>query len=709
MLLESKENFINRELSFLEFNARVLEEAQDSSNPLLERLKFLAIVSSNLDEFFMIRVASLHDLVNAKSKKIDPSGLTASEQIYKITERTQKLVYDQYNTFNRSLKQSLKRENIVFVNEKEISNNQRLFIEKYYLDNIYPVLTPMVVDKSRPFPLILNKTLNLALLLQDKISPTDIHLGTIQVPSVLNRLIPLPSDENKQYYIFLEDVIKMHLSTLFSGHNILASSCYRITRNADLTLDEEGAEDLLETIEQSIKQRKWGAPIRLEVEKSINFKLLTLLEEELELTEEQYYKISGPLDLTFLMKIQNYVNLPHLTYEPIVPQLCKGLGEEDDIFSTISEGDVILHHPYQSFSPVIDLVKKAAQDPNVLAIKQTLYRVSGNSPLVNALMQAAENGKQVTVLVELKARFDEENNIIWAKRLEKAGCHVIYGLVGLKTHCKVLLIIRKEVEGIKRYVHIGTGNYNDITARLYTDLGLFTDDPEFGADASSLFNMLSGLTEPNNLTKFSIAPTGLRSKFIELINREAINAKEGKSAKIVAKMNSLVDTEIIKALYNASNCGVKIDLIIRGICCLRPNIPDISENITVRSIVGRFLEHSRIYYFYNNGDEEVYLSSADWMSRNLNRRVELLFPVQDDICKNTVKNILDITLKDNVKSRILNSDGSYTRPQRQRKNIINSQEIFYKLAQDEAEKCKNEENNFKVLKPILNHITPEIM
>lgn len=703
MNYESKENFINRELSFLEFNARVLEEAQDSSNPLLERLKFLAIVSSNLDEFFMIRVASLYDLVNAKSKKIDPSGHTASEQISKISLRTQKLVNGQYNTFNRSLKQCLKKENIAFLKEKELDENQRSYIEDYYINNIYPVLTPMVVDKSRPFPLILNKTLNLALLLQDKTTPSEIHLGTIQVPSVLNRLILLPSIDDKQCFIFLEDVIKMHLSMLFSGHNILSSSCYRITRNADLTLDEEGAEDLLETIEQSLKQRKWGAPIRLEVEKTINSKLLALLEEELEVTEEEKYKVSGPLDLTFLMKFQGYVNLPHLTYEPIVPQLCEGLDEEEDIFSSISKGDIIMHHPYQSFTPVVELVKKAAQDPNVLAIKQTLYRVSGNSPIVKALMQAAENGKQVTVLVELKARFDEENNIIWAKRLEKAGCHVIYGLVGLKTHCKVLLIIRKETAGIKRYVHLGTGNYNDVTAKLYTDLGLLTDDPEIGSDASSIFNMLSGLSKPNNLNKISIAPTGLRERFVELINREAENAKEGKPAKIIAKMNSLVDTDIIKTLYHASSCGVKIELIIRGICCLKPGIPGISENITVRSIVGRFLEHSRIYYFYNNGQDELYLSSADWMSRNLNRRVELLFPVEDANCKDTVKNILDITLKDNVKARILNSDGTYSRILKHGKNALNSQYIFYKLAQNTAEKYNNSKDDFGILKPIINN------
>lgn len=673
----SKENFINRELSLLEFNSRVLEEAQDTSNPLVERLKFLAIVSSNLDEFFMVRVASLYDLVNANSERIDPSGMTPSEQITAITSRAQRLVNDQYKTFSYSLKQCLKRQQILFVKERDLSPAQSDFIKTYYMNNIYPVLTPMVVDKGRPFPLILNKTLNLALLLQSKTQKNDIHLGTIQVPSVLRRLIALPQTDDMQYYIFLEDVIKMHLHSLFSSHLILASSCYRITRNADLTLDEEGAEDLLETIEQSLKQRKWGAVVRLEIEKSVNLKLLSLLEEELEVTKDHHYKVSGPLDLTFLMKMGNYIHLPHLTYAPIAPKLCKEISCESNIFAAVSKQDIILHHPFESFSPVVDMVQKAAKDPLVLGIKQTLYRVSGNSPLVGALIKAAENGKQVTVLVELKARFDEENNIIWAKRLEKAGCHVIYGLVGLKTHCKILLIVRKESDGIKRYVHLGTGNYNDVTAKLYTDLGLFTSDPEFGADASSLFNMLSGLTKPSELTHFSIAPSGLRFKFISLIERESKNAMEGRPAKIIAKMNSLVDTGIIKALYDASNCGVKIDLIIRGICCLTPGMQGISENITVRSIVGRFLEHSRIYYFYNDGADEVYLSSADWMTRNLNRRVELMFPVKDKACREKVKHILDINLQDNVKARILNSDGSYTKIARHRKEAISSQELLY--------------------------------
>lgn len=698
MNYDSKENFINRELSFLEFNDRVLEEARTSSNPLLERFKFLAIVSSNLDEFFMVRVASLYDLVYANSHKIDPAGLIPSEQISRITNQATELIHKQYNTFNYSLKQCLRKYKTVFLSPQALNQEQLIFIQAYYQNNIYPVLTPIVVDNSRPFPLVLNKSLNLALLLQNKSPLKDIHLGTIQVPAVLDRIIKLPSSPDLDCYILLEDVIKMHLNQLFSGHHVLTSSCYRITRNADLTLDEEGAEDLLEVISQSLKQRRWGAVVRLETEKSIHHKLLVLLQKELEVPLVQHYKISGPLDLTFLMKIGNHIPLlSHLVYEPIKPVLPPDLCLEHDLFTTISQQDILLHHPFHSFSPVVDLVQKAAKDPHVLSIKQTLYRVSGHSPIVKALIEAAENGKQVTVLVELKARFDEANNIIWAKRLEKAGCHVIYGFAGLKTHSKILLIVRKEGTCIKRYVHVSTGNYNDVTAKFYTDLGLFTADTDFAEDASCLFNMLSGHAKPDSFKHFSVAPTGLRKKFLSLISNEIENAKLGKPAQIIAKMNSLVDTEMIKALYMASNAGVKIDLIVRGICCLKPGIPGISENIQVCSIVGRFLEHSRIYYFYNNGDEATYLSSADWMSRNLNRRIELLFPIQAEHCKNQVKELLEMNLKDNVKARILNSDGSYSKVTHQRQNALNSQELLYDLATQRAKNYSHEEKFMKLL------------
>ncbi|KZL90348.1 RNA degradosome polyphosphate kinase [Clostridium magnum] len=678
-IYHSPENFINRELSLIEFNQRVLEEAQDTSHPLFERLKFESIVSSNLDEFFMIRVGSLSDQIAAKFNKPDAAGLTPIEQMAKISMRVHKLVYDQLNCYNRSLKIALKKENILFLKSKELNEKQCQYIKEYYLKNIYPVLTPMVVDQSRPFPLILNRSLNIGLLLQESKDTNEYTFATIQVPSVLERIIEVPYDNGKAF-VFLEDIIKMNLNSLFTSHKIVASSCYRITRNADLTLDEEGAEDLLEAIEESLKQRKWGNAVRLEFESGIDERLLNILEEELEISKDQEYEINGPIDLTFLMKLIKKIGYKNLEYTPMKPQLPYEFLKAKNIFEAISQKDILLHHPYESFDPIIDLVKQAAVDPNVLAIKQTLYRVSGNSPIIKALIKAAEQGKQVTVLVELKARFDEENNILWAKRLEESGCHVIYGLIGLKTHCKILLVVRREQTGIKRYVHLGTGNYNDVTAKLYTDLGLLTTNPYLGSDASAIFNMLSGHSHPTDLYKLSLAPLNLRERFLYMISQETKNANMGKAAKIVAKMNSLVDTEIIEALYKASSAGVNIDLIVRGVCCLRPGIPGISENISVRSIVGRLLEHSRIYYFYNDGNETIYLSSADWMNRNLDRRVELLFPVEDKAALFKIKEILDISLSDTVKTRILNTDGTYTRINRRGKENIDSQKIFYNIA-----------------------------
>jgi len=669
-------NFINRELSWLEFNERVLEEAKDINNPLLERLKFLSIVGSNLDEFFMIRVASLQDIFEAKLIKIDPSGLTPNEQLERISARIHKQVFHMYNCYNRSLKKSLKKANIRFIKTKDLNTLQLDFIQEYYANNVFPVLTPMVVNKNQPFPLILNKTLNVSLLLEDINNPDNLLFGTIQVPSVLNRLVEIPSLDAEKSFILLEEIIKLNLTTLFDNHNIISTGCYRITRNAYLDVAEDESEDLLTAVQLSLKQRKWGSAIRLEIEHGINPLLLKILEEELEISVAAVYKISGPIDLTFLMKLSGLKGYDALRYKPIKPNTHIANFEDDDIFQSISKQDILLHHPYDSFDMVVDLVKKVAEDPNVLAIKQTLYRVSGNSPIVEALAQAADNGKQVTVLLELKARFDEQNNITWAKKLETAGCHVIYGLVGLKTHCKILLIVRREDGLIKRYVHLGTGNYNDVTAKLYTDLGLLTANPYYGADASAIFNTLSGCSSPSHLYKMTLAPINLRKKFLDLIHKETEYATLGKPARIIAKLNSLVDTEIIEALYNASSAGVTIDLIVRGICCLRPNIPFISERITVRSIVGRFLEHSRIYYFYGDGEELIFLSSADLMKRNLDRRVELLFPIEDPIAREKVMNILNLALQDTSKSRVLNLDGTYNKIDRRGKESINSQEIF---------------------------------
>lgn len=671
-------NFINRELSWLEFNQRVLEEAQDNSNPLFERLKFLSTSGSNLDEFFMIRVAALKDQILAGFNEPDFSELTATEQIKKISIRSHEMMEEQYNCFNRSLVPAMKKEKIIFIKKEKITEEQRKFADKYFKNNIYPVLTPMVVDQGRPFPLILNKSLNIAVLLENINKDEDNLFAVVQVPSLIRRTIELPMVEGSRCFIYLEDIIQLNLDSLFIGHNILAAGCFRITRNADLNFDEEEAEDLLQAIKESVRQRKWGAAIRLEVEVSMDERFIKILREELDLGNSSIYNISGPLDLSFLSKFSNMEGCDKLRFHKFESKSNFNF-EEDNIFETIKLKDILVHHPYETFDSVVRFVQEAAKDPEVLAIKQTLYRVSGNSPIVKALVQAAENGKQVTVLVELKARFDEENNIQWASRLEKAGCHVIYGLVGLKTHCKILLVVRREEDGIKRYVHLATGNYNDVTANFYTDIGLFTCNPYYGADASALFNNLSGYSQLENTYKFAIAPITLRSKFLELINRETENSFLGKEAKIIAKVNSLVDQEIIEALYEASKAGVQVELIVRGICCLRPGVTGLSENITVRSIVGRFLEHSRIYYFFNDGNDEVYLSSADWMTRNLDRRVELLFPVEEKDNKERILDILKVYMKDTVKARMLNKNGVYTRIDKRGKEIVNCQYYFSNL------------------------------
>ncbi|MBZ4644520.1 MAG: polyphosphate kinase [Petroclostridium sp.] len=700
MSFNKPEYFINRELSWLEFNDRVLEEAKDRSNPLLERIKFLSIVSSNLDEFFMIRVASLKDQVNVGFNKPDPAGLTPKQQLKKISIRTHKMVDEQYNMFNRALLPRLKKNGIHMVYEEDLTDEQRNFLDEYFTNEIYPVLTPMAVDSSRPFPLILNKSLNLGVLIKDKETENQYIFATVQVPSVLPRIVELPSPGyGSKHFILLEEVITMYIGRLFAGHDVICTYPYRITRNADLSIEEDEAEDLLLEIEKSLKKRKWGAAIRLEVSCDMDERLVHILKDALEIHQDDIYYINGPLDLTFLMKIYSFEGYEHLKYLPHYPQTPQDLPEEHNIFEVINNGDVLLHHPYEAFEPVVEFVQEAARDPKVLAIKQTLYRVSGDSPIVKALAEAAERGKQVTVLVEVKARFDEENNIQWAKRLEKAGCHVIYGLVGLKTHSKITLVVRREEKGIKRYIHLGTGNYNDVTARFYTDLGLFTSNEYFGADASAVFNMLSGYSEPPELYKLEVAPLGLRTKFIELIENEMHNALVGKKARIIAKMNSLVDIEIATALYKASSAGVKIDLIVRGICCVRPGMQGISENITVRSIVGRFLEHSRIYYFYNDGREDIFLSSADWMPRNLDRRVELLFPIEDRVLKERVLGILDITLEDTVKARILNSEGKYKKVDKRGKKPLNSQEYFCHLAYEQVKRY-NRERITPVFEPI---------
>lgn len=652
-------NFYNRELSWLGFNYRVLSEARDKNIPLMERLKFLSITASNLDEFFMIRVASLKDMVHAKYTKKDIAGLTPKEQLEIISTGTHELVEKQYNTYNRSFLPALKHNGLTIVTQYEALNaEQAEYVDRYFMREVYPVLTPMAVDSSRPFPLIRNKSLNIAALLMDKKRKDTIDFATVQVPSVLPRIVTIPSEkEGETCIILLEQIIEKNIQKLFLNYKVLDATPYRVMRNADLTIDEDEAADLLIEIERQLKKRQWGEAIRLEVEQGIDKRLLKILKKELQIQQEDIFTIRGPLDLTFLMKVYGMDGFDHLKEEPYTPQPPKGLDMDGDLFEQIRQKDILLHHPYETFDPVVNFVRFAAKDPDVLAIKQTLYRVSSNSPIIASLAQAAENGKQVTVLVELKARFDEENNIVWARKLEKAGCHVIYGLVGLKTHSKITLVVRREEEGIRRYVHLGTGNYNDSTAKLYTDMGMFTCKRAYGEDATAVFNMLSGYSEPLSWNKLALAPTWLRTRFVELINRERDYAAMGKPARIVAKMNSLCDAGIINALYEASAAGVQIELIIRGICCLKQGVPGMSETIQVRSIVGTFLEHSRIFYFENDGSPEIYMGSADWMPRNLDKRVEILFPVEDPDLKKEIVHILHTQLADNTKAHLLQPDG----------------------------------------------------
>lgn len=677
----------NRELSWIKFDERVLEEARDKTIPLLERVKFTSIVSSNLDEFFMVRVASLKDMVHANYKKKDIAGLTASEQLERINKATRELVNTQYSTYTRSLIPLLNNEGLYLVDSYEqLNDEQAAFVDRYFMESVYPVLTPMAVDASRPFPLIRNKTLNIAALLANKENKRETVFATVQVPGVLPRLVQIPSEEGTKAFILLEQIIERNISKLFSNYKLLCAYPYRIMRNADLTIDEEEASDLLKEIENKLKMRQWGEVIRLEVEAGIDAKLLKFLKSEFKVAEEDVFKIPGPIDLTVLMKLYGVEGYDHLRYVQPVPQPVPEIVPGEDIFEAIRKSDIFLHHPYQTFDPVVDFIRQAAKDPDVLAIKQTLYRVSGNSPIISSLAQAAENGKQVTVLVELKARFDEEHNIVWAKKLEKAGCHVIYGLVGLKTHSKIALVVRKEEDGIRRYVHLGTGNYNDSTAKLYTDCGIFTCKESIGEDATAVFNMLSGYSEPRSWNELILAPYWLRDKFLYLIKREIKHVKEGKEGRIAAKMNSLCDSGIIAALYEASAAGVKIDLIVRGICCLKVGIPGVSENITVRSIVGNFLEHSRIFYFENGGNIDVYMGSADWMPRNLDRRVEIIFPVLEDALKEKAVHILEVELADNVKARVMEPDGNYVRVDKRGKQLVNSQRVFVEEAEQAVPK-----------------------
>lgn len=682
---ENKSYYINRELSWLAFNQRVLAEAVDAGNPLLERLKFIAIAASNLDEFFMVRVAGLKNQIRiGYHRPENKTQMTPLEQCKEISRRVHADVRKLYSVLGRSILPALKRHSISFVHPQDLSPASQGFLRDYYHRYIFPVLTPLAVDASHPFPMLANKSLNLAVLLEPEQDSVDDEalFAVVQVPSVLPRYIELPVKNGKLSYLLLEDVIQQFLGALFPGNRVLESACFRITRNADITVDEESAEDLLEEIEKELKKRERGTAVRLEVTHRMSPALLETLGDWLELSEEDIYSIHGPLDPTFFARFYNIQGFDHLRYELLQPQPPRDLIGENGFFDAIARKDIMVFHPYESFDAVIHWINQAADDPHVLAIKQTLYRVSGNSPVVNALARAAENGKQVTVLLELKARFDEENNIGWAKKLEEAGCHVIYGLVGLKTHSKITLVVRKEGNDLRRYVHLGTGNYNDTTARIYTDIGMFTAREDFGDDASAFFNHLTGFSTTPKWKQIVTAPRGLKSRFLQLIQNEIDQSTTERPGRIIAKMNALTDKDIIMALYKASAAGVEIDLIVRGICCLRPGLADVSEHIQVSSLVGRFLEHGRIFYFQNAGDEKLYLSSADWMTRNMVTRVEILFPVVQDNLKQRLKHILQVQLTDNVNRYQLQSNGTYKKVTSTGREPVQSQLYFYQEARD---------------------------
>jgi len=690
--LDDTSFYNNRELSWLSFNQRVLEEAIDKRNPLLERYKFLAIFSSNLDEFFMVRVAGLKDQVKAGyNRPENKAGLTPKKQLTDISKITRDLVKKQDYTYLHELTPLLANEQVKILPVSEVHTNDLFFLETYFDQQIFPVLTPMAIDAYRPFPMLLNKSLNLAVIIQEKEGrkvsafPFEGKLAIVQVPAVINRYIELPREDGTRVFVLLEQVISYYIHKLFRGHHIKSVTPFRITRNADLTIHEDEAEDLLHEIEVELKKRKWGASVRLEIQHDCkDAQLIEYLIDELEIQSKDVYFVESPLDLTFLFSFCKDIQSTHehLAQPSFVPKPPLDLESDEDIFTKVLKQDILLHHPYESFEPVINFISSAADDPDVLAIKQTLYRVSGDSPIIKSLQRAAEKGKQVTVLVELKARFDEENNVQWAKELEKTGCHVIYGITHLKTHSKITLVVRRKHGKIERFVHLGTGNYNDATAKIYTDIGLITSNQKIGIDATNFFNYLSGHTEMPDYHHLSVSPFGIRNKFLELINQEIAYHKQNGNGYIIAKMNSLTDKQIILKLYEASIAGVKIDLIVRGICCLRPGIKNVSENITVRSIVGMFLEHSRIYYFHHNGENKLLLSSADMMTRNMENRIEILFPILNGQLKQRIQKWLKLMLKDNYKARIQDSSGHYHYIDRAESEVeVNSQFLLSELYQ----------------------------
>ncbi|MBC8001202.1 MAG: polyphosphate kinase 1 [Opitutaceae bacterium] len=657
-------NFINRELSWLEFNQRVLDEALNPATPLLERVKFFCITSSNLDEFFEVRVAGLTQQKESSVVERSIDGLTATENLRAINQRVRRLVEQQYQCWRDDLVPALARHGVRFLKFSQLSKADLAWIESYYLTKVRPVLTPLGLDPSHPFPQLLNKSLNMMVQLEiEQGGEVRRRLAVVQVPRVLPRLVLLPRDDSSRDHVFLGHLIGHFLNDLFPGTKILGYWNFRVTRNSELYIDEDDVANLLKAVENELHNRRKGDAVRLEVEQDCPPEIRAQLLEYLHLEEDHLYIIDGPLNPTRLMTVYEGDHSPELRDPPFVAPVAAVLRDESDIFAAIRRHDILLHHPYESFSSVVELLEKAADDPNVPAIKQTLYRTGGDPRIVGALMKAVRNGKQVTAVVELKARFDEANNILWSQRLEEAGVHVVYGLVGFKIHGKMSLIVRKDEDSIRRYVHLSTGNYNATTARIYTDLGLMTCKADFGEDATNLFNLLTGICQFQGTRKFLIAPFELHARMLALIERESRHAEQGLPARIIAKMNALVDPEIIQALYAASQAGVKVDLIIRGVCCLRPGVPGLSDNITVRSIVDRFLEHPRIFFFENALQPELFIGSADWMPRNFFKRIEVVFPIEDGNLRERIKSeLLDISLSDNVKARFLQPDGTYLLP-----------------------------------------------
>ena len=689
--------FYDRELSWMDFNTRVLEEALERENPVMERVRFLAITASNLDEFFMVRVAGVMDQISGKFFAPNPSGLTPTELYLALSEKIHAFADRQYACLHHSILPALAKAGISSPSPEGMDAAQLEYITEYFSHILFPVLTPLAVDRSRPFPVLANKSLNIAVRLAGAAEEEDCF-AVVQVPAILSRYLELPGG-GKRCFVLLENVIMHCIGQLFEEKHILAVSPFRITRDSDLDIDED-SEDLMIEIQKSIKKRKRGTPVRLELIQRCDPATKRFLLEMLDVDNESIYEVPGPLDLTFFSKFANLPGCSGMCFKPIAPVFPPvDFWGCDDIFAAIREKDRMVHHPYESFDIVVDFIRAAAEDEDVLAIKQTLYRVSGHSPIVAALMRAAENGKQVTVLVELKARFDEENNILWAKKLESAGCHVIYGLAGLKTHCKIALVVRREEDGIRRYLHMGTGNYNDSTAKIYTDLGLFTCKEPFGMDASNLFNVLTGYSLPPDYNEFVVAPHGMRTFFEHMIRTETQNARDGLPSGITVKINSLVDERIIGLLYDASRAGVKVRLIVRGICCLIPGLPGISDNIEVISIVGQLLEHSRIYRFENAGNPKIYFGSADWMPRNLDRRVELVFPVEDADLKKRAFGILELLLRDNVNARRMLSDKTYEPLPRHGKAACNCQTEFSRLAHEAVKELAAQESA-KPLRPL---------